>query len=846
MAGVLQHYFAWANYGDAFDPTVHNREDVQIYEIELGCTEANLPTATITIQNPGIGILNPSYANGMRWAYISYYNEILSEIVPIFFGRIVSIPQDLFGLLVKIMLRCEPPDLLVQKQTLMVNSLMQLPYWDPVFISSGQRLDPETALEGYAAVWQIDAVTAQANPSNVAVGEDGVIVWGSSDAFWNSVKVTIEKAPKRSIYIDADIKWLQYDVGYINLETPTYTGFAGAAFISGWPKFGTSIGKGYTAWFGYAFDAYGVGVAPTFETHKEWKNTDKQHNVGDTMSVKIDMVQPIFPYGAYTVGYISYNIAAVIFAPNPFDPGQDAQFGQDQLTSQPEAVSYNSQLNIPLWYVPTILIANYEARRDRTENVRMMLNASLQNVFTDPGGVAANFALDSEYMQIHGDVGLEIPYGTFVGTWQPFTFYPRFSIIQAEWQGKLLCFQVDQDIWSLDVFDPAVVGTAWLPTVAYIPGQIVINIITHETFEVEQPIISDTLIVPATILGVDFVPVFKQLDDWHQGAPLYRELPHYRGNWATATTYVAGDIFFAPDGNTLKVAVGHTSDTYSLFNTDPTGRLLYQLLVNPPAIGFLGSRWYFPTPRGQQSLQNLILRGRSRLLTVNRVFKVTFACSWDFASANGVSLRKNGQLTDFRLPGGVIEGKITSFKYTFKGGSRQCEITIQAIPGEAVATEEVVGEPTYGSTDYMGNDYQQFTGTVIALPVGDVSYTPPVPDLSADDGITFPLTTQEAVYNQSFIVNTDNIITAIEEAYVNFDIHQETTIPNDSPTQAQQALLQAFTSALTQEEDIYELVLNPIQNGPFSVEYDVVLSVLSLPKQVDLSAAPIVPVYQGP
>lgn len=181
-------------------------------------------------------------------------------------------------------------------------------------------------------------------------------------------------------------------------------------------------------------------------------------------------------------------------------------------------------------------------------------------------------------------------------------------------------------------------------------------------------------------------------------------------------------------------------------------------------------------------------------------------------------------------------GKITAFKIKAAQGSRYVEVTLQAIPGRATAVTTAPGTPTYGDPLYMHSDYEVYTGQTVSLPLGDVAYSIPEPDPSQDDGMIFPLTAREAIYQQRFIQQSDNFVLAMERGYLT----SFGALPRMSNTQSS-GPSGGFLQALTQMEDVYELILNPIQNGPFSTEYDVQLSVLSMPKQVDLSA-PSIPV----
>jgi hypothetical protein len=60
-------------------------------------------------------------------------------------------------------------------------------------------------------------------------------------------------------------------------------------------------------------------------------------------------------------------------------------------------------------------------------------------------------------------------------------------------------------------------------------------------------------------------------------------------------------------------------------------------------------------------------------------------------------------------------------------------------------------------------------------------------------------------------------------------------VPGDAANAAQ-ALVNRIQQAISQTATWYTLVLKPVQNGPFAAEFDITVSNLELPKQIDLAA----------
>jgi hypothetical protein len=144
-----------------------------------------------------------------------------------------------------------------------------------------------------------------------------------------------------------------------------------------------------------------------------------------------------------------------------------------------------------------------------------------------------------------------------------------------------------------------------------------------------------------------------------------------------------------------------------------------------------GRRSYIATARGNQSLEHLILLARAHLMKRARVVEITFAPK--LSRMPEITLRKNVFLVEPRI--GEALGKVIGYSISLDGsdGRINCEIRIGCTigrGGSAVATD---GEPTYCSIDYVGNDYQQFTGRTVLFD-SSVGYQPPLAAPN-DDGL---------------------------------------------------------------------------------------------------------------
>jgi hypothetical protein len=60
-------------------------------------------------------------------------------------------------------------------------------------------------------------------------------------------------------------------------------------------------------------------------------------------------------------------------------------------------------------------------------------------------------------------------------------------------------------------------------------------------------------------------------------------------------------------------------------------------------------------------------------------------------------------------------------------------------------------------------------------------------------------------------------------------------VPGDAANAAQE-LVNRIQQAISQTATWYTLVLRPVQNGPFAAQFDITVSNLELPQQIDLAA----------
>jgi hypothetical protein len=257
----------------------------------------------------------------------------------------------------------------------------------------------------------------------------------------------------------------------------------------------------------------------------------------------------------------------------------------------------------------------------------------------------------------------------------------------------------------------------------------------------------------------------------------------------------------------------------------------------------LGRRSFLPTDRGRWLLEALIARARAKLINSARAVNVSFETT--FEKVIGLSCRHSALVVDSRLPGGFALGKVKSYSLTGNGdeGKLIGNISIACAIGFERAVEEVPGSPDYVQEGYVQPGYQAYEGAFV-LPdggAGDISYAPPVEGM-IDDGLVFPLSRQDAIISERLINSLTNQEGILLEARKNLDRIRRVQVPAyptiEQQAEHQDAQLAAYArvtgDALANNAVQYEILIRPVQGGPFIANYRVDTSYLQVPAQIEL------------
>lgn len=313
MAGPF--FYAWVDGPVDFDPIAHAVEDEAITELVISQEEGGFAGLQITVLNTGEGLLA---AGRLQWCWLSWDDG--SEILPLFHGRLIAVPESLDGEAMRLLFSARPPGYDGIKDALAA-SLKLLPYWDEVWITSDLD-DADAVLNTYGAQWHIDRTTLELTISDELEGEDGVIVIGEADHFYDDFSLSYADPPKSRVDLDATLTWRQTGTGTIDLTQRISRAFAdaktiytytdhglittltGDGLLNAWPEGGTSLGGGWTV-----SNDTTCGDASEGFTRYEYTTTTRGLRPDYTGEEKLESRSDYY-FSAYQDYEITYEVAA--------------------------------------------------------------------------------------------------------------------------------------------------------------------------------------------------------------------------------------------------------------------------------------------------------------------------------------------------------------------------------------------------------------------------------------------------------------------------------------------------------------------------------------------------------
>lgn len=873
-------YFAWVDEGTAFDPDVHNVMDEYIFSLHRALKEGDKPRLQLVIRNPHIGLLNSSRK---QWAWLSRDSGSTAGIVPIFHGRLVAAPKDIFKELMTIDLIAWPLDYNAQRQKLAQEIKSNGPY-DPVFIDVALRDDPDALLEAISGRYHIDPVTHVVSISDIINGEDGNVDITADDHLYDEMVADFDQTTSlTAILMDATVTWNQTGQGFIDMGHQSIGSYAGDAIIAEWPKPLQSLGGGYTVATSSAMDAAGVNAIVVATASGSWTNREKEHSDGDALSSSWSMSAPVGSNGE-----MASMLLTRISQTGLQDPWAVDGDGDPSPTNIPpyESATY---AYCPLWTINTSLTLLYrDLDRARTERVQMLLQSDLQPIIVRP-----EVEQNSETIVKNGaDVGIPIiellNATTVAGTHVDLDtiIFPDNPSLPGQRSAQVCTTAGDttgeqpnfSDIpgetttWGTAVFaslgTPAPAETAydWPANTNVGLGTIILprrpltltwQLLTQggrQQYPSVGTQVSMGTIVDAgngsfqvcTLGGLTrtIAPVFSTTRGvvTHDGSVewtcLGSRLPDGKTHYLCVQAGKTGAQFMVPEFDTVLHA--RTTDNSVVWAAIGQGDI--------PAGGSPGDVWarsYFTTARGNRSLEYLISIMRARARMKARAVTVDFTMADPFGLGLELMLRKTATVHDPRLGGGLAVGKLISVEHACDGsaGRETCHAQIACAIGKDNVISESAGTETY--VDGYVHGYRVSTDVVkVISDASDVGYTPPV-FASNDDGLVFPLTKDQIVISEGIRGDIGAQGSAVMSALAN--MAQAANLgfaPSGSLGEAasiQQSIqaLSGFSvaTATALHPVWYDAVLKPASGWQFNDFYKVKLTDLTCPLGIDLEAA---------
>lgn len=775
----------------------------------------------------------PPYVNG-------------NTVVPIFFGELIGVPDDLFAEHVTLKFLARSMNYIQWKQA--VAETLRIPgNYDPVFLKDTERDDPDKILEGWSKLYHSDRCSLEVSASDVLVGEDGTVDFPESpaSALYDSVKVKIGKAPLTNVQVRATVHWTQRTLGYVPGPSVSVASYTGGSFADEWPKAGKGLGAGWSVETSFVNDPFMVNHVPNWHIQTDQKFYGDEANYDcATVSINESSGGPAL-LGPSTGGGI-----ITLAQMGDCDPYSDPP------TNLP--VKLNEKfLYIPLWNLHCTWSLMYKAKREFTEVLYLNVTSNTQAVLTSP-----TYEQDTELIKMNGEVGQPI---MIYDAWTDFAGGATVEIGQ-------LIFPNDRTTPGGMSYQVAITETGRTgddePAFSDTPGAITVDgtVRWASLGEAPQTNIQNAAYATNYTTG-QIVNYTEQVFDPNQGALVptlnsqYYLVIHPCSTTSTPTSYTytppateSDELLFGVAQRTVLVeqfgppgmgagAGGGVAE--GAFDGNPLPGPLpspdYVYVPGSPVVAlnnsasFLGipiggtsdnvtARCYFPIARGQQSVVYAINRARAKIRMRSRAVDVSWECPIEMVL--GMSCRMNATLHDPRLPGGVATGKVTSYSMTAKGGKIRGKVTIGSS----------VGYNAFGS------------------PNADISYTAPVFE-PFDDGLQFPLS-HCPTDGGSFTETLDKQLAALQPG-IQAELHAMAIQNPPQPIEPSEtgsggsistttglgpAALWAAgvdSAKLPMIMEGYPIgwvcEIDPVTNGPFAASYTINTTPLELPMGIDLA-----------
>lgn len=143
--------------------------------------------------------------------------------------------------------------------------------------------------------------------------------------------------------------------------------------------------------------------------------------------------------------------------------------------------------------------------------------------------------------------------------------------------------------------------------------------------------------------------------------------------WQGETAYEATDCI-QQDGKHYECQISHRSSPRFEEDTEYWCRIF----KDQSPLGNQAASSYFLTPRGEESIRHAAERAHAHLTASARVIEVTFEVP--FEQVEDIDCDTSVSITDARLKGGTIRGKVVAYTFLFKHGVAVAKIRLLTTP----------------------------------------------------------------------------------------------------------------------------------------------------------------------
>lgn len=811
---MRQIFFAWVDGSEStFDPVAHAREDDDIFQFTITHEEGQIPVLELSIQYPAIdgvaiGLLRTSRK---QWCWLSWRNP-QGIIEPLFFGRLVCIPDNINDIIIPLRFIAKAKDAVAQKQAL-ADTLRVRPFYDPIFLDDKSLEDPEQILTGLSASYHVDRTTLEWTVSDIIIGDE-TVTFDQSDVIDGSVQIQIKGPPLSAVRVDATVHWKQR---YRNTVIPVaitnkMRSYNPNGFASSWPAVGADLGGGWIVAPGTFTKVWGGTPGRVDTSSGSWNDEGKHHNDGDAISMSWNASIPlggetISNEETVTYGSVGGGIDFLNAPPGEISTGEQSSSPSSSY-SRTWKVIYTGYVQCALFVRPDDKPNNY------TESITLTLHADTQNLLTDP-----DTQEETEVIELQGqDIG------------------------EAFIDFKCLTSLSGQSVQRGQILYPNLIPTASKQTYQIALNDGVCGVVTSQD---DAPLFSDTIGQVAAWGGVDFAcvgPTLPSIIDWEPqtfvkvGAILCADA---YGGWFFICDQEGFTGLDTPFINVLGSIVPNIATRGAVFND---GGVRWIALggsgpsLHVPAQGQPGniiSNSFFDKDRGAAAIEYMIMVARNRIRTRARAIEISFRVP--FHSAVDLSCRKSASVHVPKLiPGGWATGKIVSYSLSWSGftGELSAEVKISCAIGSGTGNAAAIeGAPTVADLDALEAPAQVMDGTQNMVGV-DVSYQPPPPTLTYN-GLRYPLTRDQVVLHSGWVGSKQAQLEAIMRLLARpggaafFGLKGAIQKAQRANVEAQQEFKDPY---------YYEFWLRPISDQHTDTPYEVIVSKLTIPKQIDLEA----------